>query len=95
MAEGFAFDPQEAEAVARELTRLHSDMRTSPGPLDSTQSIASSPPVQAAMNDFLRATAETHAGLLASVGQVRDLFIELVEGTLDLDKALAVRSSDR
>lgn len=94
MAERFACDPQEAERVARELTRIRSDMRMSHRPIGSATGTGS-PQVDAALDEFRQAVAETRTGLLTSVEWVSGLLVSLAEGTLDLDKAFADGVSER
>ncbi|MEV5887295.1 hypothetical protein AB0L74_32385 [Streptomyces sp. NPDC052020] len=94
MAERFACDPQEAELVARELTRVRSDMGMSQHPLGSATGTGS-PQIDATLNEFRQAVAETRTGLLTSIERVAGLFAGLAEGTLDLDKAFADGVSER
>ncbi|MBO3682591.1 hypothetical protein [Streptomyces sp. NEAU-YJ-81] len=95
MAGQFACDPQEADVVARELTRMSSDMRLSlPHPLDGATGIMHSGAVEAALSEFVQAVTATRTALIAEVGSAAGLFAGLAEGTLDLDKAFADRATE-
>ncbi|MFI0813773.1 hypothetical protein [Streptomyces echinatus] len=92
MAQKFVCDPQEADLVARELTRMRSDLRLSASqPLaDAVSTVAG--PVAEALTEFLDAVITARNGLVASVDTAAGLFAGLAEGTLDLDKVLADQS---
>ncbi|KAK1178970.1 hypothetical protein B7755_012925 [Streptomyces sp. NBS 14/10] len=95
MAGNFACDPQEAELVARELTRMGSDMRLSLSrPLEGATGVVGSEAVGAALREFVQAATVTRAELVAAVGSAAGLFAGLAEGTLDLDKAFADRATE-
>ncbi|MFF9090190.1 hypothetical protein ACF1BE_28030 [Streptomyces sp. NPDC014991] len=89
MAQKFVCDPQEADSVARELTRMRSDLRLSaPQPLaDAVSTVAG--PVAEALAEFLNAVTTARTDLMASVDTAAGLFAGLAEGTLDLDQVLA------
>ncbi|MFI0166470.1 hypothetical protein [Streptomyces sp. NPDC017095] len=89
MAQRFVCDLQEADLVARELTRMRSGLRLSaPQPLaDAVSTVAG--PVAEALGAFLDAVTTARTGLVASVDTAAGLFAGLVEGTLDLDQVLA------
>jgi hypothetical protein len=93
MAEKFACDPQEVELVARELTRMRSDLQLSvPHPLEGA-SVASEP-IDAALSEFVQAVTASRTALIAQVGATAGLFAGLSEGTLDLDQAFADRAME-
>jgi hypothetical protein len=95
MAERFACDPQEADLVARELTRTGSDIQLSvPHPLDGATSAVASEPIAEALVEFLNAVTATRTRLIESVGTAAGLCAALSEGTLDLDKAFADRAME-
>lgn len=90
MARRFACDPQEADLVARELTRMRSDLQLSvPHPVADAISTMTGGPAAQALADFLNAVTTARTGLIASVDTAAGLFAGLVEGTLDLDQVLA------
>lgn len=95
MAAEFACDPQEAEVVARELTRLRSDLRFSaPGLPDGASGAVASEAVAAALGVFGQAVSATQDSLAAEVDSAARLFAGLADGTLDLDKAFADRAME-
>lgn len=95
MAGNFACDPQEAEVVARELTRMRSDMRLSLShPLEGASGITDSGEIEVALSEFVQAVTATRTALIAAVGSAAGLFAGLAEGTLDLDKAFADRATE-
>ncbi|MEU0839541.1 hypothetical protein ABZ370_08725 [Streptomyces sp. NPDC005962] len=95
MAGEFACDPQEAEVVARELTRMRSDMRLSLShPLEGAAGMTDSRVIEVALIEFVQAVTMTRAELIAAVGSTAGLFTGLAEGTLDLDKAFADRATE-
>ncbi|WP_158717080.1 hypothetical protein [Streptomyces rimosus] len=95
MAERFACDPQEAGLVARELTRLHSDMqRAVPHPAASAAKTVASAPIAEALGEFVGAVTVTRNRLITSIGTAAGLFAALSEGTLELDRAFAERAME-
>ncbi|MFI8094024.1 hypothetical protein ACIF9R_37970 [Streptomyces sp. NPDC086080] len=94
MARKFACDPQEAELVARELTRLRSDLQLSlSNPLEDATSALASDTIEAALGEFTQAVTTARTSLITAVGSAAGLFAALSEGTLDLDKAFAERAT--
>lgn len=90
MAQRFACDPREADLVARELTRMRSDLQLSvPHPVADAISTMTGGPAAQALADFLNAVTTARTGLIASVDTAAGLFAGLVEGALDLDQVLA------
>ncbi|MGW5445340.1 hypothetical protein [Streptomyces asiaticus] len=96
MAERFVCDPQEADLVARELSRTGSDIQLSvPHPLDgATSAAAASEPIAKALVEFLNAVTATRTRLIESVGTAAGLFAALSEGALDLDQVFADRAME-
>ncbi|WP_329531889.1 hypothetical protein OG568_14800 [Streptomyces sp. NBC_01450] len=90
MAQKFACDPEEADVVARELTRMRSDIKLSvPHPLADAMSTMTGGPVVQALAEFLNAVTTAQTSLIASVDTAAGLFAGLVEGALDLDQVFA------
>ncbi|GAA0899329.1 MULTISPECIES: hypothetical protein [Streptomyces violaceusniger group] len=95
MAERFVCDPQEADLVARELSRTGSDIQLSvPHPLDGAMSGVASVPIAETLGEFFNAVTETRIRLIESVGTVAGLFAALSEGAVDLDQAFADRAME-
>ncbi|GGR96709.1 MULTISPECIES: hypothetical protein [Streptomyces] len=94
MTEKFACDPQEADAVARALSRTGSDIQLSLNQfLSGLRTEGVGQPVAEALLEFLHAATTTRTHLIESVGTAAGLFGGLSEGTLDLDQLLAARAT--